>query len=525
MTNKIHTSNKILQIGLVLWVVTLALSNTANAQPREDVRHVDAPVPVKPFDFSEVEQKAKKLAAQPFNKDIGDLPDFLSNMDSEHYRDIHFKPEKALWRDEHLPFQVQLFHRGYLYKDRVIINLVNSGQVQTIPYSSDFFDFGQNIFPAAPPPTVSYAGIRFYYPLSKAENSDEVAVFLGASYFRAVGLGQVYGLSARGLAIDTGLPKAEEFPVFKEFWVEKPAPDSDKLVIYALLDGTSVTGAYRFILRPGLNTTIDVSSHLYFRQGVERLGIAPLTSMFFHGENTDRLIDDFRPEVHDSDGLLVARNSGEWTWRPLNNPRQLRISVFKDTNPRGFGLIQRDRAFDHYQDFDADYHQRSSQWVEPLGDWGTGGIDLIEIPSEAEKYDNIVAFWVPDQPIVKGQERVFNYRLHYALNHTLEPVGGRVLSSRVGSQASGAPRRRFVVEFTGEQLKYLSPKAPLEAELSASSGKLSDVTVTHNDDSGGWRLNFVLEPEADKDVVDLRAYLKSGREVLSETWLYQWSAK
>ncbi|TAN47510.1 MAG: glucan biosynthesis protein G [Methylococcaceae bacterium] len=505
--------------------MALMLGNHAAAQPREDVRRIDAPAPTKPFDLSEVEQKAKKLATLPFSKDDGDLPDFLSNMDSEHYRDIHFKPEKSLWRDEHLPFQVQLFHRGYLYKDRVTLNLVSNGQVQSIPYSSDYFDFGRNIFPAAPPPTVSYAGVRFHYPLSKAENTDEVAVFLGASYFRAVGLGQVYGLSARGLAIDTGLPKAEEFPVFKEFWVEKPATDADKLVVYALLDSASVTGAYRFVLRPGVNTTIDVSSHLYFRQSVERLGVAPLTSMFFHGENTDRFIDDYRPEVHDSDGLLVARSSGEWTWRPLNNPRQLRISVFKDTNPKGFGLAQRDREFDHYQDLDAGYHRRSSQWVEPLGDWGAGGIDLIEIPSEAEKYDNIVAFWVSDQPAIKGQERIFNYRLHYMLDHSLEPAGGRVLSSRVGSQAAGAPRRRFVVEFAGKQLKYLSKKAPLEAELSASSGKLSDVTVTHNDATDGWRLGFVLEPEADKDVVDLRAFLKSGREVLSETWLYQWSAK
>ncbi|BBL72202.1 glucans biosynthesis protein G [Methylogaea oryzae] len=497
----------------------------AFAQPREDAHKGEAANPSSPFGMGELEQRAKKLAAKPFTKDEGDLPDFLSNMDSEHYRDIHFKPEKSLWREERLPFQVQLFHRGYMYKDRVAVNLVSGGQVQPVPYSSDFFDFGQNLFPAAPPPTVSYAGVRFHYPLRKGDGQEDVAVFLGASAFRAVGMGQVYGLSARGLAIDTGLPKAEEVPVFKEFWVEKPAPNADKLTVYALLDSPSATGAFRFVLRPGLATTIDVNSRVYFRKNVDRLGVAPLTSMYFHGENTDRFIDDFRPEVHDSDGLLMARNSGEWTWRSLNNPRQLRISVLKDISPKGFGLMQRDRAFDHYQDLDARYQQRSSLWVEPLGDWGAGSVYLIEIPSEAEKYDNIVAFWVSDQPALKGQERVFNYRLHYLLDSSLEPDGGRVVSTRVGLQAAGSNKRRFAVDFVGDELKYFSDKAAVEAELSASSGKISDVAVTRNSETGGWRLSFVLEPAVDKDVVDLRAYLKSGGEVLSETWLYQWSAK
>lgn len=512
------------RFGLIVLCLGLG-SGLAFAQPREDARKGEAANPSAPFGMADVEQRAKKLASLPFGKDEGDLPDFLANMDSEHYRDIHFKPEKSLWREERLPFQVQLFHRGYMYKDRVAVNLVAGGQVQPVPYSSDFFDFGQNLFPAAPPPTVSYAGVRFLYPLRKGDGYDDVAVFLGTSAFRAVGMGQIYGLSARGLAIDTGLSKGEEVPVFKEFWVERPAPNADKLIVYALLDSPSATGAFRFVLRPGLVTTIDVNSRIYFRKNVDRLGVAPLTSMYFHGENTDRFIDDFRPEVHDSDGLLMARNSGEWTWRILNNPRQLRISVLADTNPRGFGLMQRDRNFDHYQDLDARYQQRSSLWVELLGDWGPGGVYLIEIPSEAEKYDNIFTFWVSDQPAVKGQERAFNYRLHYLLGTSLEPDGGRVVATRVGPPAAGSSRRRFVVDFAGEQLKSFSDKAAIEAELSASSGKLGDVAVTRNDETGGWRLTFVLEPAADKDVVDLRAYLKSGGEVLTETWLYQWSAK
>lgn len=509
---------------IVLFLFGLG-SNAALALPREDARKGDAASQSKPFDLAIVEQKAKKLAAQSFNRDEGDLPDFLAQMDAEHYRDIHFRPEKSLWRDEHLPFQVQLFHRGYLYKDRVAVNLVDNGAIQPIAYSSDFFDFGKNLFPAAPPPTVSYAGVRLHYPLRKGEVYDEVAVFLGSSYFRAVGMGQIYGMSARGLAIDTGMPKSEEVPVFKEFWLEKPVPNADRLIIYALLDSPSATGAFRFVLRPGLATTIDVNSHIYFRKNIERFGIAPLNSMYFHGENTDRFIDDYRPEAHDSDGLLMGRNSGEWTWRVLNNPRQLRISVLKDVNPKGYGLMQRDRMYEHYQDAEAVYQKRPAVWVEPLGDWGPGGVYLIEIPSDAEKYDNIVAFWVSDQAAVKGQDRTFNYRLHYLLGSSPEPAGGKVVFTRVGAHAANSSKRRFVVEFDGEQLKHFSDKAPIEVELSASTGKLSDISVMHNDETGGWRLIFLLEPPAEKDVVDLRAYLKSGRDVLSETWLYQWSAK
>lgn len=511
------------------WIGLIAASfflcgAAAAAQPREEARRSESAAS-KTFGFADVEAHAKKLLQSPYSKDESDLPDFLANLDSEHYRDIHFRPEKALWREDKSPFQLQLFHRGYLYKDKVAVNLVHNGQSQPVPYSADFFDFGQNAFPAAPPATVNYAGLRFHYPLSKGENHDDVAVFLGASAFRAVGMGQVYGVSARGLAIDTGLPKAEEVATFKEFWVEKPATDSDHLVVYALLDSPGATGAFRFLLRPGLATTIDVRSHIFFRKDIERLGLAPLSSMFFHGENGERFVDDYRPEVHDSDGLLLARSTGEWAWRPLKNPRQLRISIFKDTNPKGFGLMQRDRAFDHYQDLEARYQQRSSLWVETLGDWGNGSVYLIEIPSDAEKYDNTVAFWVSDMPARKGQERIYNYRLHYLLDSTPEPPGGTTVSSWVGTQAAGSPRRRFVVDFAGELLKHLSEKAPVEAKLSASSGKISNVAIMRNNETGGWRLTFLLEPAADKDVSDLRAYLKSGRDILTETWLYQWSAK
>jgi glucans biosynthesis protein len=290
------------------------------------------------------------------------------------------------------------------------------------------------------------------------------------------------------------------------------------------MDSESVVGAYRFVVRPGLGLAMDVYSHLYFRKSVDRLGIAPLTSMFMHGENTDRFMDDFRPEVHDSDGLLIGKSTGEWLWRPLNNPRQLRISVFKDNKPSGFGLMSRDRNFDHYQDLEAAYHRRPSAWVEPMGDWGAGGVYLIEIPSDAEKYDNIVAFWVPDEPVTEGKEMRYDYRLHFVTDEFTAPSGGKVVSTRVGAaEEARNNKRKFVVDFTSPMLKLMSPMANVTAEVSAV-GKVSNVVVHKNEEEGTWRLSFDLEPEKGKGPTELRAILRSGRDILTESWVYQWNA-
>ena len=492
-------------------------------EPGEAATEIGPPPAPKPFEFADVEAKARELAAHDYTRDDVDIPEFLSNLNYDQYRDIRYKADKSLWRDEGLPFQIQAFHRGFIFKDRVRINVVEHGSSTRIGYSPDLFDYGKNQFPAMLPEDLGFAGIRIHFPLKHDDTFDEIVVFLGASYFRAVGLGQAYGLSARGLAIDTGLGKAEEFPIFREFWVEKPEQDANSLTVYALLDSRSVAGAYRFVIRPGLDLAMDVQSRLFFRQSVERLGVAPLTSMFLRGENTDRFMDDFRPEVHDSDGLLIGKSTGEWVWRPLNNPRQLRISVFSDTKPSGFGLMSRDRDFDHYQDLEAEYHRRPSAWVEPVGDWGAGGIYLIEIPSDAEKYDNIVAFWMPDEPIVEGKTLSFDYRLHFVMQEFTAPSGGKVVSTRVGAAEGHGSKRKFVVDFTSPMLKLMSPKAAVVAEVSAV-GKISNTVVQKNVEAGTWRLSFDLEPEKGRNPTELRAILRSGRDILTESWVYQWNA-
>jgi glucans biosynthesis protein len=476
------------------------------------------PPPQNPFGFDDVRARAKALAAKPYEEQNAPLPDALKNLSYDQYRDIRFKSDAALWRYDDVPFQVQFYHRGFLYQKRVDINAIVDGRALPIRYSPDLFDFGKNTFPQPLPADLGFAGFRLHYPLKRPDYHDEFAVFLGASYFRAIGARNHYGLSARGLAIDTGLPKKEEFPYFREFWIQKPQPTDSHLTVFALLDSQSVTGAYRFVIHPGLQTTMDVTADLFIRQTVDKFGVAPLTSMFFHGENGPKNVDDFREEAHDSDGLLIQAG-GEWIWRPLENPSRLQLSSYHAVNPRGFGLLQRDRDFDHYQDLESAYQDRPSLWVTPVGDWGEGNIHLIEIPVDADKYDNIVAFWWPKDPVKPGEEHVFRYHLTFTSDMLSRPPLGRVIATRIGAVPGNKDRRLFVLDFD-----HLGQPGPQEIQptVSTSAGEITNLVVYRNAKTGGWRLSFELAPAGDKPI-ELRGYLKSGDDVLTETWSYQWN--
>ena len=476
------------------------------------------------FTFAAVVRRAAELAQGAYEPDRPPLPDYLANLDYDKHRDIRFRPDQSLWRAEGLPFQVQFFHRGFLFEDRVKVNLIDAGQSVPLDFQHDFFDYGKNQVPEVMPPDLGFAGLRLMYPINRDDYFDEVGVFLGASYFRAVAQNLNYGITARGLAIDTGLPSREEFPVFREFWIRKPAADATEIELYALMDSESLTGAYRFTIRPGTETVIDVKARLFFRRGVEKLGVAPLTSMFFHGESTDRFMDDFRPEVHDSDGLLVETAYGERIWRPLANPIGLRISNFVVESPRSFALLQRDRDFRSYEDLEAHYHNRPSLVVEPQGDWGEGMVELVEIPSNAERYDNIAVFWVSERRTEKGQEWEFAYRLRFAKDPEAGLLGGRAVATRIGAGGTDIldPNvRKFVVDFAGENLAGMDPETPIEAVVSTTSGTLSPPVVQFNPETRGRRLFFELTPDG-RTPADLRAFLRHGEDVLSETWSFRW---
>jgi glucans biosynthesis protein len=347
-----------------------------------------------PFDRSIVRQLARDAATKPYKAAETSLPDNLKNIDYDHYRQIRFQPERALWHSEKLPFEVQFFHRGFFYAPRIDIYEVASGEATKLAYHPADFSFGSNT-PPAPEMDLGFAGFRIHAPINKPDYYDEVCVFLGASYFRAVAKGETYGLSARGLAINTGDAKGEEFPLFKTFWIEKPAPNANSIVVHALLDSESTTAAYRFTVRPGDTTVFDVELAIYPRIDLDHAGLMPMTSMFFFGPNDRKDVDDFRPSVHDSDGIAIYNGRGEELWRPLSNPRDLQISTFADLNPRGYGLMQRQKNFLAYQDLESNFETRPSLWAEPIGDWGEGSVQLIEIPTKEEIHDNIAGFWRP----------------------------------------------------------------------------------------------------------------------------------
>lgn len=512
-------------LSLFLLIGVWCAPATSFSAPNPPEATPDTTPPPKRFNFADVRRRAEVLATQPFQDTVAKIPDFLAKLDYDQYRDIRFKAEKTLWRDAGLPFEIQFAPLGFLFNRQVTINIIADGESKPVEYANDLFDYGRNQVPDNLPKDLGFAGFKVLYPLHSDNHYDEVAVFLGASYFRAVGQKQNYGLSARGLAIDTGLPKPEEFPYFREFWLEKPTKDTTELTLYALLDSQSATGAYRFTIKPGINTQLEVKANLFIRNKTQKFGIAPLTSMFFHGAMNERFFDDFRPQVHDSDGLLLAGGNGEWIWRPLNNPARLRISAYQDNNPRGFGLLQRDRSFENYQDLEAHYQIRPSIWVEPIGDWGKGSVQLIEIPSDAERYDNIAAFWVPEKPVEAGQQLEFNYRLSFFLDLPNLSPGGRTLASRIGAGGAGDlnPQfRRFVIDFGGEALTNLAKDTPVQAVVSTSTGQVQNVVVQKNENTTGWRLSFELAPKDDAGS-ELRCFLKLGEDVLTETWSYQWT--
>jgi glucans biosynthesis protein len=347
-----------------------------------------------------------------------------------------------------------------------------------------------------------------------------VIVFAGASYFRGVAKGQVFGLSARGLAIDTGLPSGEEFPSFREFWLERPARDAREMNLYALLDSPSVAGAYSFLVQPGDRTVVHVRARLFLRKPVKELGIAPLTSMFLFGEDRPRPPEDWRPEVHDSDGLLMHSRAGEWLWRPLGNPEKLRVSYFDFDNLNGFGLLQRDRAFQNYEDLETRQEMRPNAWITAVGDWGKGFVKLVEIPSRKESNDNIVAYWIPRVMPPVGQALEFAYRINFQSNDPIGPVAGRATATRLGA-GDKEDSRRIIIDFEGQRLKALPQSAPLKAVISlGADGQLMQQSLFRNEVTGGWRLSFEVRRPKGKPL-EPRAFLQNEKDTLTENCSYQ----
>ncbi len=488
-----------------------------------------APVEPQKFSFDLLTEEMRQLATQPYAAPT--IPSsFLEKLTYDDYRMIRFNPERARWASADKSFyQLHAFHMGWLFKEPVLIYEIEGETAALMGFDTDDFiyerEVGERVPPHAQLPGV--AGFRLHYPLNRPDVFDELVAFVGASYFRALGRGSAYGLSARGLALNTGLAKAEEFPRFSRFYVERPQPGSETITFYATLESPSVTGAYRFVMTPGFETVMDVTARLNFRADVEQLGIAPLTSMFLFGERNRTDFDDFRPNVHDSDGLQITRHDGDMLWRPLANPPRLSSSYFAETNPKSFGLHQRDREFDHYQDAAAHYEKRPSVSVEPIGDWGPGAVRLVEIPSDLEVNDNIVAFWVPEAPAKAGETREYAYRLlwgdlppntHDDLAHILET---RIGHGGVSGVENKDGSRKFVIDFKGGLLGNLPGGSDVKAIVNVTGGEIVTQILEQIWGTDVWRLVVDVVP-SEKDTVELNAHIAGFDRKLSETWLYQW---
>jgi glucans biosynthesis protein len=475
------------------------------------------------FSLDDVEARARALAAQPYQPPAA-VAGPLTGLSYDEYRSIRFKPDHALWRDANLPFQLQFFHAGRGFRSALELYEVDAGQAHPLAIPRSDFDYGQaaHAVPASGPADI--AGFRVHYALNRPDIKDEVIVFLGASYFRAVGAGTSYGLSARALAVDTVGGSGEEFPAFTAFWVERPAPDATTLTIYGLLDGPHVTGAYRFDLRPGQPTVVDVQSRVFLRAPVATLGIAPLTSMFLAGENQPDP-GDFRPEVHDSDGLQVLAADGEWLWRPLVNPSRPFVTSFTLANPRGFGLMQRDRSFASYEDLEAHYEHRPSVWITPQGDWGAGRVELFQFHTPDETNDNVVAYWVPAQLPPPGEPLALAYRMAWGGDELPHPPSAWVVQSRRGHGYHEGPvpadKVEFNIDFAGPGLANLPPDAKVEAVVTAGdNAQVLQVNAYPHPLLHGWRMTVDLKRLDAAKPVELRAFLRNGTHTLSETWSY-----
>jgi periplasmic glucans biosynthesis protein len=451
------------------------------------------------------------------------LPKELQDLTYDQYRDIRFRPDRAWWRSSKLPFELTFFHEGLYYNYPVLLHEISPAGVRDIRFDPGLFDYGETHLDPKLLAGLGYAGFRVHYAINSQKYKDEVLVFLGASYFRALGKGQRYGISARGLAIDTALMSGEEFPRFTEFWVERPEPQARELRLYALLDSPRATGAYRFVVKPGVDTVLDVGVQLYLRQNVAKLGLAPLTSMYDFGENNRSGIDDFRPEVHDSDGLSVEAGTGEWIWRPLVNPKRLLVTSFAVSNPLGFGLLQRDRSFANYEDLESRYETRPSVWIEPKGKWGAGRVELVQIPTPDETNDNIVAYFVPDAAPAPLVPYDFEYRMLWQKDNETKPTLAYVAQTRRGHGYKRKPDDSvsLLIDFEGAVLSRLPADTPIQGVVNADSNvQVIEANAYHNDVTGGWRLALRIRRQDEKKPGELRAFLRNGTATLSETWSY-----
>jgi periplasmic glucans biosynthesis protein len=479
-----------------------------------------------PFSFDLLRQRAKESANRTYAATPPPAADLVQKIDFDAVQKIKFRADRGLWVDGSRPYPVRFFHLDKFNSLPVQINVVSGGMARRLVYSQDDFEYGDPDVPQKLPADLGYSGFRL---MDGPEAKTDWLAFQGASYFRSAGQDNQYGGSARGIAVNTTASSKEEFPRFTEFWLQEPDSKSAAVTIYAFLDGQSLTGAYELVASKHTGAIMDIRASLFVRNDIAQLGIAPLTSMYWYGENEKEHASDWRPEIHDSDGLALSTGKGERIWRPLIDPPSLQTNSFIDDNPKAFGLMQRDRDFANYQDDGAFYNKRPSMWVEPQGTWGPGMVQLVEIPTEDEIHDNIVAYWKPKRDIKAGNQLDFAYRLYWQNDEPHPPDDiARITATRIGK--GGIPGRpmptdkdswKFAIDFVGGPLARMAPRYDVTPVVSVSRGKILNPYVIKIVGTDRWRALFDIQAPG-QEPVNLRCYLRLEDKALSETWLYQY---
>ncbi len=472
-----------------------------------------------PFTSQTVIDKAKQLSQSDYQAPVK-IPKEWINLTYDQYKGINFNHKSALWGDTNKPYWLEFFAPGLYFPSPIAISVFQGDEARPVLFSKDVFRLAHLVPDLPVDETLGYSGFRVRTTINDPERRDEFVVFQGASYFRAVGRGHIYGLSARGLALNTADPAGEEFPDFREFWVEENNSGSHSITIHALMDSPSVTGAYRFTITPGTHTEMDVEAVLFPRIDLKHVGIGAETSMFLFDETNRNRFDDFRPAVHDTDGLLIENGAGETLWRQLANPLRLQVSSFVDDNPKGFGLLQRPRKFADYADLEARYHKRPGLWVVPGENWGRGSVTLVEIPADREIYDNIVAYWRPRESLLAGKEHRFSYRLYWCDEPPVLSKMPKVINTRMGKRFSGG--RLVTIDFTRTDML---PKdiEKIGNHVGSNGARVTEGILQENPETGGIRLAFTFYPK-NRRAVELRAQLRYKDRMASEVWLYRWTA-
>ena len=511
----------------------LGACDTAEAVPMPGTDEIYAkvyPGEWQPFTEEGLVAQARALSQAPHVAPPAIPSEAFKALDYDQYRSIRFRKDVAIWGKDDTQFNVELFHTGYIYQTPVDIFIVENQRVGKLGYDTSAFSFGPEIPPIPSGVNLGYSGFRIHGPVNRADKKDEFVVFQGASYFRAKAEKQDYGLSGRGLALNTAQPPSDEFPVFRTFWLQKPLPGEKFFILYALLDSASVTGTYKFVISSMHNTIMDVSCTLFPRQPLPHPGIAPLTSMFFFAPSNNLRVDEVRPRVHDSDGLSIQNGKGEHIWRPLINAKRIEFSVFADKGLKGFGLLQRERRADRFEDFDAKYDLRPSVWVEPKDEWGEGSVDLVELPTQNEYLDNIVAYWRPKEQLLPGKVHEFRYRLTWCFQPPI-PQNVAIVSQTLVGASTQRSGRLFYVDFIGTEHLNLCDEDTencsnrlANVELNVSSGTIVNAAFRKNKIAGGHRLGFEYLPQEGIIEADLRCALISGGKTVSEVWIYRWTA-